>query len=60
MDLKKRFPRLPILAISGQGKVGPKDYLQLASALGADDVLAKPFSPKDLVAKIRKFLPRKR
>jgi DNA-binding response OmpR family regulator len=60
MDLKKRFPLLPILAISGQGKVGPKDYLQLAAALGADDVLTKPFSPKDLVGKVRKLLPRKR
>jgi DNA-binding response OmpR family regulator len=58
--LRRRFPQLPILAISGHGKIGPNDYLRFAAALGAHEVLAKPFTPEDLVAKVRLLLERAR
>ncbi|MBM3421294.1 MAG: response regulator [Bacteroidetes bacterium] len=55
MKLRRLKPGLKIIAISGGGKAGPVNYLNLAEALGADAVLAKPFSLNDLVAMIRQM-----
>lgn len=49
-------PQLPILAISGGGSFIPDDYLGIARALGATDVLPKPFHPPDLVERVAKML----
>ncbi len=38
-----------IVAISGGGKAGPDNYLNLARALGADRVIPKPFSINELI-----------
>jgi len=34
---------IPVIAMSGGGRLDPKDYLNLASQLGANFTLAKPF-----------------
>jgi CheY-like chemotaxis protein len=52
MKLKEIKPDIKIIAISGGGKAGPGNYLNLARALGADFVLPKPFSINDLISKI--------
>jgi CheY-like chemotaxis protein len=49
-------PNLPILAISGGGSFAPDDYLGIARAFGATDVLRKPFHPPDLVERVTKML----
>src|SRR5438552_5036610 len=49
MELRRKFPALKIIAISGGGRVNPEDYLVLARKLGATKTLAKPFSGKELV-----------
>jgi len=49
-------PHLPILAISGGGSFDPADYLGIARAFGATDVLPKPFRPADLVERVAKLL----
>ena len=41
-ELKKDFPEIKIIAISGGGRLGPNDYLQLAKMLGAQRTLTKP------------------
>jgi DNA-binding response OmpR family regulator len=47
----KRRPRAPkIIAISGAGPGGRRDYLSWAKHLGADEVLAKPFRMSQLLA----------
>jgi DNA-binding response OmpR family regulator len=47
----KRRPRPPkIIAISGAGPGGRRDYLSWARHLGADEVLAKPFRMSQLLA----------
>jgi DNA-binding response OmpR family regulator len=47
----KRRPRPPkIIAISGAGPGGRRDYLSWAKHLGADEVLAKPFRMSQLLA----------
>ena len=51
-EIKRRFPAVRILAISGGGsKSSSTDFLELAYALGADDVLAKPFRMAELLHK---------
>lgn len=55
MQLKRLKPGIKIIAISGGGKGGPVNYLNLAEALGADAALAKPFSVYDLLTRIREL-----
>lgn len=51
-ESKKRFPEMPILAISASGRVGYADFLAHARKLGADACLAKPFGPDELLAQV--------
>ena len=56
MDLNRRFAGVKIIAISGGGQVGPRDYLRLARELGALKTFAKPFSIGDLLKAIQELL----
>jgi DNA-binding response OmpR family regulator len=54
--IKKNFPAIKIIAISGGGRIGPETYLPAALELGADDALAKPFAMEELLTSVRKLL----
>jgi CheY-like chemotaxis protein len=41
-EIRRRWPQLPIVAISGGGRLGPSLYLELAESLGASACLSKP------------------
>ena len=56
MAMKQRRPDVPIVAISGGGRLGGVDFLKLARRLGADATLAKPFRMDELVALARNCL----
>jgi len=47
---------IKVIAISGGGKAGPGNYLDMARTLGADAVFSKPFSVNDLVTRIEQLL----
>lgn len=53
--LKTHVPHIPVIAVSGGGRINAKDYLQTATDLGAEAAFAKPFNEDDLVAKIREL-----
>lgn len=55
-ELKDKWPQLPIVAISGGGSIGSRDYLEFAMSLGADAAFAKPFREADLLASINRLL----
>jgi len=55
-DVKKNHPKLKIIAISGGGRIGAHSYLNLAKSLGADQILEKPFSKKELISLIDSIL----
>ncbi len=48
MELRKKIPRIRIIAMSGGGVGRQEDYLGLAGKLGAMRTLAKPFGVKEL------------
>ena len=50
--VKLAHPDVRILAISGRRQLGAVDLLTLASMLGADATLAKPFAPEQLLEKV--------
>lgn len=55
MELKKLKPDIKIIAISGGGKAGPTNYLNIAKTLGADATFSKPFNLRDIIDEIDKF-----
>jgi DNA-binding response OmpR family regulator len=56
IKLREMKPSIKIIAISGGGKAGPGNYLNLAKALGADAVYSKPFSINEIVARVEEFV----
>lgn len=55
-QLRREFPSVKIIAMSGGGIAGRGDVLAAAKHLGASSVLYKPFSKAELVAAIHKLL----
>ena len=53
--IKKQFPQIKILAISGGGRISAQNYLNDAKYLGASSVLAKPFSTDELICMIQRL-----
>ena len=53
IKLSKLAPELPVIAISGGGKISSGNYLEMASSLGAIAVFKKPFDENDLIAAIQ-------
>lgn len=55
MELRKIKPDIKLVAISGGGKIGPSNYLDVARTLGADAVFPKPFNLYDFIEEIEKL-----
>src|SRR5664280_1663743 len=49
MTLRKKYPEIKIIAISGGGRIGPEGYLPSAKHLGADMVFQKPLVQKEFM-----------
>jgi CheY-like chemotaxis protein len=57
-EIRRTDSRIPIVAISGGGRLGPGDYLETARYIGADATLAKPFARQELLTTIDALLER--
>lgn len=57
-EIRRTHKTIPILAISGGGRLGPGDYLETARYIGADATLAKPFARQELLTTIDSLLRR--
>ncbi len=55
-SLKKEFPHVKIIAISGGGRIGPEAYLPAAQELGADKIFSKPFDVRKLASEVKELL----
>jgi DNA-binding response OmpR family regulator len=48
-ELRRKYPDLKIIAISGGGRIGPNGYLPGAKLLGANMVFQKPLDQKEFL-----------
>jgi CheY-like chemotaxis protein len=53
--LRRRCPALPIIAISGGGRIDPENYLAIAGQMGANRTFAKPFRLEEILASVREL-----
>jgi|NGEPerStandDraft_6_1074524.scaffolds.fasta_scaffold02608_2 CheY-like chemotaxis protein len=56
MTLRKKYPEIKIIAISGGGRIGPEGYLPSAKHLGADMVFQKPLVQKEFMEAVALLL----
>lgn len=52
VDIRRTYPNIKIIAMSGGADVGSMPVLQLAEMVGADRVLKKPFLPSEIIETI--------
>ncbi len=55
-ELRKLSPAVPVIAISGGGRITSDDYLHMAKLLGASAILAKPFDIEVLRGAVARLL----
>ena len=55
-EIRQHDAQLPVIAVSGGGHGSGGNYLRMAQALGATEVLAKPFDQEQLLAAINRCL----
>ncbi|MBN2340682.1 MAG: response regulator [Deltaproteobacteria bacterium] len=55
-ELKKIAPEVKIIAISGGYRLPAENYLKIASTLGVNGTLIKPFEKSELIAAVNKVL----
>lgn len=55
--IRREFPDLKLLMISGGGCTSAMDYLSIAKSLGANETLSKPFRSEELLGMVRNLLP---
>ena len=56
MEVRRRWPNLPIITMSGGGNLGTDCYLNIARQLGSRKVLRKPFTMPELLEAIAAVL----
>jgi CheY-like chemotaxis protein len=54
-ELRRIHGPVKIIAMSGGGWVGTRDYLKAARLLGADETLTKPFAKEDVAAALERL-----
>ncbi|MBU0801118.1 MAG: response regulator, partial [Alphaproteobacteria bacterium] len=55
-DIRKLDPAVPIIAMSSGGGTNYMSFLQYAKRLGANQTMAKPIMPDDLLLAVRSLL----
>ncbi len=56
MELRRDFPDVKIIAISGGGQIDAEQYLSMAQKLGAQRTFAKPVERDELLKAVRELL----
>lgn len=56
LDLKMEAPNVKIIAMTGGGRIGPKDYLEVAEGIGASHILPKPILKDKLLKMVQEVL----
>ena len=56
IDLRRDFPEVKIIAMSGGGRTGNLNFLEIARRLGAQHTLQKPFGLQEMLQAVRELL----
>jgi len=56
IELKRDYPGVKIIAISGGGSLGPKEYLDSARLLGVKHTFYKPFEVSELIETVKEMI----
>ena len=56
IELRREFPNVKIIAMSGGGHKGNLNFLQIAKRLGAQRTLQKPFHLKEVIQLVTEVL----
>lgn len=56
MEAKKKYPNINIVAISGGGYISAENYLKMASELGANATVVKPFDIDLFLLEVNRLL----
>lgn len=56
MELRRGFPAVKIIAMSGGGRSGNLNFLDIAERLGAQGVLQKPFHLQEVLQLVQEML----
>ena len=56
IELKRIFPGIKIVAISGGGRIGPETYLDMAEKFGAMRTFVKPIDRKELLKAVKELI----
>ncbi len=56
IEVRRHFPQVKIIAMSGGGRAGALDFLPMAESFGALRTLAKPFERRELLEAVRAVL----
>jgi len=52
-EIREMYPEIKIIAISSDGLAGRSSFLKIAEAMGANTTLQKPFTPAQLLEKVK-------
>lgn len=55
-ELKKDYPNVKIIAMSGGGRIGPIPYLKIAKSMGACKTFTKPIHRLELIAAVKELI----
>jgi CheY-like chemotaxis protein len=55
-DLRREFPDVKIIAVSGGGRIGPDSYLKMAKGVGALCTLSKPIDRSGLLDAVKEVM----
>ena len=56
LELRRRFPEVKVIAISGGGRISAETYLDSAKRFGAHAALTKPIEEEVLLATINRLI----
>jgi CheY-like chemotaxis protein len=56
IDIRREFPAVKIIAISGGGRAGNLHFLDMAKRLGAQHILQKPFELQEMLTAVSDLL----
>jgi DNA-binding response OmpR family regulator len=56
IDIRREFPAVKIIAMSGGGRTGNLNFLEVAKRLGAQHTLQKPFELQEILGAVRDLL----